>query len=247
MLIALDAKETAAAGRMAEDMFVRQMRRRRALLDLSQSELAERVAELGGGLYQQTIAKIESGQRALRLQEADLIAQALGTTVSQMLSQSIDAPEEEPEQMDVDEIISRATAAQRRRDEAAAQLAAVRMEEARAREDVQVAQTRAAAAAAHAARVAAELERAEDELRAMTRVSLSRQSELNAKYGPRWREKMSATPPITREQLLEWNRKHLEEMKETAESTTMNSRDRAVLMKAIEDLEKRLKTWEGEE
>ncbi|MER5209435.1 helix-turn-helix transcriptional regulator [Streptomyces sp. NPDC002838] len=242
----MSAEETAAAGRMAEDMFVRQMRRRRALLDLSQSELAERVAELGGGLYQQTIAKIESGQRALRLQEADLIAQALGTTVSQMLSQSIDAPAEDPEQMDVDEIISRAKAAQRRRDEASAQLAAVRMEEVRAREDMQVAQARAAAAAAHAARAAAELEAAEGELRAMTRASLNRQSELNAKYGPRWREKMSLNPPITRDQLLEWNRQHLEEMKKTAESTTLNSRDRAVLMKTIDDLEERLKAWEGE-
>ncbi|GGS48069.1 helix-turn-helix transcriptional regulator [Streptomyces violaceus] len=243
----MGAEETAAAGRMAEDMFVRQMRRRRALLDLSQSELAERVAELGGGLYQQTIAKIESGQRALRLQEADLIAQALGTTVSQMLSQSIDAPAENPEQMDVDEIISRATAAQRRRDEAADQLAAARMEEARAREDMQLAQVRAAAAAGHAARAAAQLEEAEEELRTMTRASLGRQSELNAKYGPRWREKMSLNSPITRDQLLGWNRQHLEEMKETAKSTTMNSRDRAVLMRTIEDLEERLKAWEGEE
>ncbi|MBL3670194.1 helix-turn-helix transcriptional regulator [Streptomyces sp. M2CJ-2] len=244
----MSAEEKAAAGRVAEDVFVRQMRRRRALLDLSQAELAERVAELGGSLYQQTIAKIESGQRAVRLQEADLIAQALGTTVSQMLSRSIGDATGSPAKMDIDELIAGAKAAQRRRDELAVQLAAVRAEEARAREEMHVAQTRTAGAAALAARVAAELEEAERVLREMTRTSLNRQSELNAKYGPRWREKMSIHPPITREQIEEWSHQHLEKMRELAQSTTtMNSRDREVLLKNIEDLERRLGIQNDEE
>ena len=42
----------------ADEAFVSQMRRRRALLELSQGELAARVSALGETLYQQTIAKI---------------------------------------------------------------------------------------------------------------------------------------------------------------------------------------------
>ncbi|MEU1302825.1 helix-turn-helix transcriptional regulator [Streptomyces shenzhenensis] len=243
----MDAEETAAAGRMAEDMFVRQMRRRRAMLDLSQSELAERVSRLGGSLYQQTIAKIESGQRAVRLQEADLIAQALGTTVSGMLSQSIDSATNDPEEMDVAELVGRAKSAQRQREEAAVRLAAAQREEAEANEATRVAQVRLAAAAEAARHASAELQMAEAELKEITRASLKRQSEMNAAFGPRWGELMSLHPPITREQLLRWNREHLEQMKETADSGTMNSRDREVLMKSIEDLENRLKTRGDEE
>lgn len=55
------------------------------MLGLSQAELAERIVALGGNMYQQTIAKLESGQRALRMAEADVIAAALGSTVADML------------------------------------------------------------------------------------------------------------------------------------------------------------------
>lgn len=247
MLIALDANEEAAAGRVAEDMFVGQMRRRRALLDLSQAELAERVSRLGGSLYQQTIAKIESGQRAVRLQEADLIAQALGTTVSEMLTQSIDSGSLDPESMDVAELIGRSKAAQRRREEAAARAAALQREVAEAGEELQVAQARLAAAQHAGARAVSELQEAEAELREITRASLKRQSEMNAAFGPRWHELMSIHQPITRAELQSWNRDRLEEMKEMAESGTMNSRDRDVFLKNIEDLENRLKSEEGEE
>ncbi|MFJ2007374.1 helix-turn-helix transcriptional regulator [Streptomyces chartreusis] len=70
----------------AEEAFIAQMKRRRSLLNLSQGELAVRLSALGENLYQQTIAKLESGQRSLKLSEADAIARALGTTVQEMLS-----------------------------------------------------------------------------------------------------------------------------------------------------------------
>lgn len=74
------------SGPHAEEAFIAEMRRRRALMELSQGDLATRASALGDNLYQQTIAKLEAGQRALKLSEADAIARALGTTVQEMLS-----------------------------------------------------------------------------------------------------------------------------------------------------------------
>lgn len=70
----------------AESAFIEQMKVRRSILGLSQGDVAERVAALGGNMYQQTIAKLESGQRALKLSEADILAKALGTTVHEMIA-----------------------------------------------------------------------------------------------------------------------------------------------------------------
>ncbi|WP_107484361.1 helix-turn-helix domain-containing protein [Streptomyces reticuliscabiei] len=76
----------------ADEAFVHEMRRRRALLELSQGELAARASALGESLYQQTIAKIESGQRPLKLSEADAIAHALGSNVQEMLNSAYGEP-----------------------------------------------------------------------------------------------------------------------------------------------------------
>ncbi|WP_432091790.1 helix-turn-helix domain-containing protein [Streptomyces sp. NRRL F-5630] len=70
----------------AERVFIQQMKARRQSLDLTQSALAKRVASMGGALYQQTIAKLESGERSLKLSEADLLARALDTTIQDLLS-----------------------------------------------------------------------------------------------------------------------------------------------------------------
>ncbi|MGW3427535.1 helix-turn-helix domain-containing protein [Streptomyces melanosporofaciens] len=90
----MEAESAQGAGQAAEAVFIRQMKRRRTRLGLSQSELADRVAELGGNLYQQTIAKIEAGKRAVRLSEADTLAHALGVTVAEMLTDIGDDQEE---------------------------------------------------------------------------------------------------------------------------------------------------------
>ncbi|MDT9689425.1 helix-turn-helix transcriptional regulator [Streptomyces sp. P9(2023)] len=81
---------------MAEEAFIRQVRKIRVALDMSQVELAERVMALGGSMYQQTIAKLESGQRSLKLSEADLLARALGTTVHEMLAEGVAAKSRAP-------------------------------------------------------------------------------------------------------------------------------------------------------
>ncbi len=87
-MIALEREDLPPAGRMVERLFIFELKRRRVALELTQTELADRVSALGGSLYQQTIAKLESGQRALRLSEAGVIAQALDTTVSEMLDEA---------------------------------------------------------------------------------------------------------------------------------------------------------------
>jgi len=87
----LESEELEEAGQVAEEVFVKQLRRRRLLLGLSQAEVAERVVALGGSLYQQTIAKIEAGTRAVRLGEADVLAKALNANVAEMLSEEINA------------------------------------------------------------------------------------------------------------------------------------------------------------
>ncbi|MFD5111477.1 helix-turn-helix domain-containing protein [Streptomyces sp. NPDC058391] len=87
----MENEELAEAGRTAESTFLRQMKHRRIALGMSQAELAERVSALGGALYQQTIAKLESGQRALRMSEADVLAAALGVTVQDMLTSGMSA------------------------------------------------------------------------------------------------------------------------------------------------------------
>ncbi|WP_346167048.1 helix-turn-helix domain-containing protein [Streptomyces javensis] len=112
----MEGEELVEAGRVAEDTFIRQMRRRRMALDLSQSDLAERAVALGGNLYQQTIAKLEAGQRALKLSEADILAKALGTTVQDMLASAFsgDAPPAMRKPPTLEELRAQAMAAERR-------------------------------------------------------------------------------------------------------------------------------------
>lgn len=86
MLIALGDLEQEGAASQIEATFIEQMKRRRTALGLTQGEVAIRAATLGGNMYQQTIAKLESGQRSLKLTEADILARALGTTVHEMLA-----------------------------------------------------------------------------------------------------------------------------------------------------------------
>lgn len=55
-------------------------------MGLSQGDLAQRANAQGVPLYQQTIAKLESGHRSLKFSEAEAIARALETTVVELLS-----------------------------------------------------------------------------------------------------------------------------------------------------------------
>lgn len=207
MLIALDDVERVSASHMAEDIFVRQMKHLRAAQGLSQAQLADRVRDLGENLYQQTIAKIESGQRAVRLQEADLIAKALRSSVSEMLAAAIDKahedPQETPETMDIEALLVRVRAAERRRDGLAVNLRAARQEEAEARRALEAAEIRTTAAVAQASRAQAYHDEVQAELHYLSRIAFERQAELNRKYGPTWREKIKSRPPIRTADLIQ--------------------------------------------
>ncbi|MFJ2701580.1 helix-turn-helix transcriptional regulator [Streptomyces sp. NPDC087428] len=95
----MDAEKLPPTWPDAEAAFISEMKRQRAKQNLSQGDLAERVKSLGGNMFQQTIAKLETGQRALRMSEADVIAGALGMTVSTMLAAAY-APAVQPAEAD---------------------------------------------------------------------------------------------------------------------------------------------------
>src|SRR3954452_15593861 len=62
-----------------EEAFLQNMVRARIRLSWSQNELARRLKDGAGlGFHQQTVQRIEAGQRPLRLSEALLIAKVLG-------------------------------------------------------------------------------------------------------------------------------------------------------------------------
>ncbi|GAA2972323.1 helix-turn-helix domain-containing protein [Streptomyces enissocaesilis] len=73
------------SGFVAQDMFVRQMKRLRKRLGLSPQDLVERAVDLGGDVDEQSITYLEDGRRSPKPEEADLLARALGTTVQELL------------------------------------------------------------------------------------------------------------------------------------------------------------------
>ena len=68
----------------SEEHFRKNLRARREALGVSQAALAEDLERLGYPLVQQTIAKIESGKRPVRLDEAVALARALDTSLDQL-------------------------------------------------------------------------------------------------------------------------------------------------------------------
>lgn len=73
-----------APGARWETNYREQMRRLREANGLSQTELARRLRSVGLPFHQQTIQKIEAGERPIRLNEAHLIADVLGADVVAM-------------------------------------------------------------------------------------------------------------------------------------------------------------------
>lgn len=68
-----------------EERFRAQMEDLRSARQITQTALAEQVRERGFPFHQQTIAKIENGTRPVRLDEAYVIADVLGSSVPQMV------------------------------------------------------------------------------------------------------------------------------------------------------------------
>lgn len=74
----------------AEANFALRMRLLREARGISQAEIAARVTRMGMALPQQTIARIETGKRSLRLDEATAIARALSVDLFDMLSDPVE-------------------------------------------------------------------------------------------------------------------------------------------------------------
>lgn len=81
----------------AEDRFGRAVRRHREELGLKQADLAQRAGALGLKMHPSAIAKIElrdvDNPRSIRINEAEVLAQALGVNLDQLLGESSRARE----------------------------------------------------------------------------------------------------------------------------------------------------------
>ncbi|MGH3585035.1 MAG: helix-turn-helix domain-containing protein [Pseudonocardia sp.] len=68
------------------DTYAEWLRTTRVAAGLSQGKLAEAMNAEGFVFYQQTVAKVESGERPLRLDEATALARVLNASISEALS-----------------------------------------------------------------------------------------------------------------------------------------------------------------
>lgn len=67
-----------------EHLFSENMKRRRDLLGMNQTELARRMKAAGYPFHQQTVQRVEAGERPIRLDEAYAVAEILGSSVDSM-------------------------------------------------------------------------------------------------------------------------------------------------------------------
>ena len=75
-----------AVPRPSEENFRKNLRARREAIGLTQAELAARLQRLGHAFVQQTVAKIESGNRPIRLDEAVALALATECSLDELAS-----------------------------------------------------------------------------------------------------------------------------------------------------------------
>ncbi len=68
-----------------DERFAESFRKRREMLGLSQSEVAEKMTERGFACHQQTIAKVERGARSVRIGEAQALAAIVETSVDYLM------------------------------------------------------------------------------------------------------------------------------------------------------------------
>ncbi|MEU5707911.1 helix-turn-helix domain-containing protein [Streptomyces flaveolus] len=156
--------ELVDSGHIAQDTFVRQMKRYRKLLGVSVEELANRVSHFTRDLPLKNLMSLESGTRSLRMHEAEAIAKALDTTTDWLLTSGLDedAPEEMRWPPNDEELAVEAKAVERRIFEVASEVNHARNRYAQARELVEAAHAQADMAAAFLDQVStrkAELER----------------------------------------------------------------------------------------
>jgi FtsZ-interacting cell division protein YlmF/DNA-binding XRE family transcriptional regulator len=75
------AEEHGAGFMSTDERFARNLRDARERHGLSQADVASEMTKAGFSFHQQTVAKIESGSRTVRLSEAEKLASVLGTSV----------------------------------------------------------------------------------------------------------------------------------------------------------------------
>jgi transcriptional regulator with XRE-family HTH domain len=79
----------------AESYFSKRLRSERDRRGWSQDELAKRLSDKGVHVYASTIAKIESGSRAARLNEVAAVADLLEVSIDTLLGRSVSAKNDE--------------------------------------------------------------------------------------------------------------------------------------------------------
>lgn len=197
-------------------------------------------------MYQQTIAKIESGQRAVRLQEADIIARALESSVSDLLSEAIRAPNSSPEEMEIDELLTLLRATTQRLESAADTLDLATRDEAVAQGFLSQAQHQALISAAKRQQALATVADIKAERDYLTRSLLRRRREVKELYGPRWKgvfeEHGVSTLGIPNGDERHEKAYHdfLRKAHEYAESTNISEEEKSKLRSEIDDLKREL-------
>src|SRR5438128_1525083 len=79
----------------AETLLAGRLRALREAAEMTQGQLAERMTQLGFSMHQTAVAKIEGGQRPVRLNEVAAFAAALRVPVTDLLTDTEGTPESE--------------------------------------------------------------------------------------------------------------------------------------------------------
>ncbi|MFE9765083.1 helix-turn-helix domain-containing protein [Streptomyces sp. NPDC005808] len=150
--------ELTQSGHLAQDTFIRQMKRYRRLLNVSRQDIATRVVDLGGDIGPTDIARLENGTRLLKMAEAEMIARALETTVEWLLGSgfSVGVPDELKVPPTDEELQAEAKAVQRRIAEMGMQVNSAREQYSHARRNEEQARQQAQMALAMMDQVSAQ-------------------------------------------------------------------------------------------
>jgi transcriptional regulator with XRE-family HTH domain len=148
---------------LAEDEFRQTLRIVRQHYGLSQAALAQRATELGAPMVQTTVAKIESGQRSVTLNEADVLARVLGLALEYFVAKRplADLPDDELERM-CDEGLAALHTTETQLEQATKAVAETGRAVERAAREAAVAREAAASAQSEQRRLAAILEQHEE-------------------------------------------------------------------------------------
>ncbi|MGP4048745.1 helix-turn-helix domain-containing protein [Streptomyces sp. 2A115] len=158
--------ELTQSGHVAQDTFIRQMKRYRKLQNVSTEELAKRVAEFGGDISLENLTRLENGTRQLNMWEAETLARALDTSVQWLLGSGFQSgmPDELTAPPTDEELQAEAKAIERRIAEAGIQV------------------NHAAARHAYVVEQAEQARREAEMARMMVQQAITQQAELERQY-----------------------------------------------------------------